>query len=367
VLGAATWRTIGVWHDSETLWSTTLARNPDCLPCHINIGMLVVDDDPETAIAHYERALALDPRDDATLRRLGYACALVGRDVEAEAAYRQALRIKPNNRDAHYGLANALQRQQKYDEAVPEYQEALRLDPHHPDTHQNLGITWFTLGRLEDAQAEFEEALRLHPRDADAEAMLATVAQQRGNSDAANSWYESALRDADSQDKKAMTHTRFAEALLAQGRVDRAATQFRAALELNPLDVETVVATADALWAAGREAEAIDALQKGIARIPNVPRLAGALAWRYATSRDARWRNGAEAVRLAEHACQVTSNTDADLLDTLAAAYAEVGRYADAVRTAGRGLELAGDDWGRAADAQQRLSLYRMNQPYRQP
>ena len=65
------------------------------------------------------------------------------------------------------------------------------------------------------------------------------------------------------------------------------------------------------------------------------------LAWVFATSPDQSIRNGAKAVQLAEQAVRISGGRIAILFRTLAAAYAENGRFVDAIQTAQRGIELA--------------------------
>ena len=86
-----------------------------------------------------------------------------------------------------------------------------------------------------------------------------------------------------------------------------------------------------------------------------------ALAWIYATCPEPAVRNGAEAVRLAEHACQLSERRSVEFLDTLAAAYAETGRFPDAIKTAEetRALAEAAKDRATAEMERQRLELYR--------
>ena len=76
-------------------------------------------------------------------------------------------------------------------------------------------------------------------------------------------------------------------------------------------------------------------------------------------------RNGPEAVRLAERAIRLMPATDVSILDVLAAAYAEVGRFDDAVRTEQRAIELMTPE--RAGPLQSRLQHYRSGLPYRLP
>ena len=92
------------------------------------------------------------------------------------------------------------------------------------------------------------------------------------------------------------------------------------------------------------------------------------LAWWLATASDPGLRNGKEAVLLAERACQLTQNKEAPLVDTLAAAYAEAGRFDEAVATAqkARVLALAQGQKEIAAKNEQLLELYKSGRAYHQ-
>jgi Flp pilus assembly protein TadD len=93
------------------------------------------------------------------------------------------------------------------------------------------------------------------------------------------------------------------------------------------------------------------------------------LAWLLATCADDQVRNGAEAVRLAEEACRLSGGKEARFWGTLDAAYAEAGRFDDAVATAtkARDLALAAGNSEIAQLAEGRLALYRTRKPYRSP
>ena len=92
------------------------------------------------------------------------------------------------------------------------------------------------------------------------------------------------------------------------------------------------------------------------------------LAWLRATAPQAELRDGAAAVRLAERACELSGGKEARFFGTLDAAYAEAGRFDEAIRTAEKAQQLAvvAGDKEVAAAAEQRLALYRKQQPYRQ-
>ena len=93
------------------------------------------------------------------------------------------------------------------------------------------------------------------------------------------------------------------------------------------------------------------------------------LAWLLATCPAASPRNGPEAVRLAQQACELTRFRRTIMVGTLAAAYAEAGRFAEAVATAQKACALAAEEGDRAllARNQELLELYRASQPYHEP
>ncbi len=104
-------------------------------------------------------------------------------------------------------------------------------------------------------------------------------------------------------------------------------------------------------------------------RRPNDLALLNDVAWTLATDPNASIRNGAEAVTLAERAAQVSSAKEPAILGTLAAAYAEDGRFADAVQVAERALALAAgqNKSDLAATLRTRIKLYQANSPFHQP
>ena len=91
----------------------------------------------------------------------------------------------------------------------------------------------------------------------------------------------------------------------------------------------------------GRSRRPWTSWQQSLEIKPDQPSVQNNLAWLLATTPDASLRNGAKAVELAEQARQLTEGGNPMVLHTLAAAYAEAGRYADATTTARRALEAA--------------------------
>ena len=91
----------------------------------------------------------------------------------------------------------------------------------------------------------------------------------------------------------------------------------------------------------GRQAEAIAYFEKAIKIEPKDDGILNNLAWVLATSPDAKLRNGRRAIQLATDACKLTEYKLPHILSTLAAAYAETGDFANAVKWSTKAIELA--------------------------
>ena len=113
----------------------------------------------------------------------------------------------------------------------------------------------------------------------------------------------------------------------------------------------------------GRTREAVVQYREALRLNPDLAGALNNLAWVLAASPDDELRNGAEAVRLAERACELTHYGQPLFIGTLAAAYAEAGRFPEAVTTAEKVEQLATT----AAKNRQLLELYRAGKPCHEP
>ncbi len=101
---------------------------------------------------------------------------------------------------------------------------------------------------------------------------------------------------------------------------------------------------------------------------PNDVALLNDTAWVLATNPNASIRNGAEAIELAEQAAQLSDRREPAILGTLAAAYAEAGRFAEAVQTAHQALNLATEQNNQslAKSVKAKMALYEAGTPFRE-
>jgi protein O-mannosyl-transferase len=154
-----TWRQSGTYRDLETLWRTTIAKNPSCWMAYNNLGIVQFQSgNVDDAIAKYEQSLRLNPDYPEARYNLGGALLQKGRVDEAIEQCRRALVLQPNDPDAHVVLGNAFMTKGEIDRAIDEYRSALALRPEDPNAHYNLGTALQQNGDTNAAQLEFQEA-----------------------------------------------------------------------------------------------------------------------------------------------------------------------------------------------------------------
>ncbi len=147
----------------------------------------------DQAIALYQDALRIEPRNATAHNSLGSAL-LIKNDLSAAAAqFHAALDAEPTYVNARYNLAHTLAIEGDLAGAAAEYKQFLAAKPDDAEAEAALGAVYFKLGRHADALACFREAARLNPKDADVEANLGTLLAISGNLPDAIQAYERAL------------------------------------------------------------------------------------------------------------------------------------------------------------------------------
>ena len=116
----------------------------------------------------------------------------------------------------------------------------------------------------------------------------------------------------------------------------------------------------------GKHAEAMASSREALRLEPNNIDTVDEVAWRLATSPDASIRNGRQAIDLAREAVRLSHGDDPRPLGTLAAAYAEIGQFSDAVETAQQAIDLAMrlGEKETAEELRAQIAVYRANRPY---
>ena len=173
-LAVLTWRQSTMYSDIETLWRTTIEKNPRAWMAHNNLcALLLKRGKVDEAIVHFQYTLKIKSNEVGAEANLGNALLQKGRLDEAIAHYSTALQMRPDDAEVEYNLGNALLRKGQLQEAIAHYQKALELNPAYADAHNNLGILFFQQGKLDQAIAHYQKALELNPEDVQARANLA--------------------------------------------------------------------------------------------------------------------------------------------------------------------------------------------------
>jgi tetratricopeptide (TPR) repeat protein len=267
----------------------------------------------------------------AAYGHLGNALDISGRKAEALSYYAEVVRLQPYYAEGHWNLGTILMEQDRLEEAVNHLNIAIACSPNFARAHYNLGIALGKQGKTEEAIAHYAEAVRLDPTNPDMRFNLG-------------------------------------QALLKQNKAAGAAAQFAEALRLKPDDAQTRYRLAQALARQHKSREAVAQYRETLRVLPDLINALDDLAWILATEPDPGIRDGAEAVRLAQKACELTQSQHPAMLTTLAAAYAEAGRFAEALQAAqkARDLALASDQKEAAEKAGELLKLCQSGQPFRQ-
>jgi Flp pilus assembly protein TadD len=155
--------------------------------------------------------------------------------------------------------------------------------------------------------------------------------------------------------------------LYKAGNLAAAENEYTELVARFPEDVRWRVALAGIMSQSGRESEAMGQLSEAVYINPNSVEALNNLAWELATSANPELRNGSRAVQLASRACELTQYEETIYVGTLAAAYAEDGRFDEAVATAQKACDLASknNEADLLANNRQLLERYRRHQTAR--
>jgi Flp pilus assembly protein TadD len=286
--------------------------------------------------------------------------------ADVETLYRVTLARNPDCWLFHNNLGILLRDRQRFDEAVTEFRHALTIRPKYANAHTNLADAMGALGQIEEAMAEYQKALEIKPEDVGAHTNYGYILTTLGRLDEAMAQYRKAL---EIKPASAELQNDVAFCLAAQGRLDDAAAHYGKALDLRP-DYETAHhGLGRVLAAQGRFPEALSQFHQALQIDPDDSEAQKNLAWLQATCPLASLRNGGEAIEHARRADQLCGGKRVDVLDVLAAAYAEAGRFPDALATARKALDLATRHKAIAvADVlRKRIALYEAGKPLHPP
>ena len=318
----------------------------------------------QTDVQHPE-SLVFNPDTHAFMAHnlLGAAYYQLEQYDKAVEHYTAILAVQSEHPDTHSNLAAAFFNLGKIDQAIKHWTKALWLRPDLPEVHNNLAGAFYKQGKTDEAIKHWTKALRLKPDWTEVRNNLNKLVQRKKRDDTVAQYIETLQRNPGDPN----IHDKLAGVYYRQGRIEQAIEHWLEAVRLKPDWPEARNNLATAFYRKGSIEQAIEHWAEAVDLEPDWAEACNNLAWVLATIEDEKLLNPAEAVRLAERACELTDYKQPGMLDTLGVAYAAAGRFAEAVKTAKKGIELARDakDEKIAEDIRSRLELYKMNKPYR--
>jgi len=383
----------GELEDAVAYLIQALEIKPDFAEAHNCLGsVLIAQGKPDEAISHYSQALQIKPHYIQARYNLASVLRWQGRLDEAASHFEQALRTQPDSVDAHCGLGITLLSQGKLDEAIRSFHRALQIKPDCTEAHSSLGDVLSDQGRLDEAIDHYHQALLADPENAHAHCNLGVAMIRQGKLDEAARQFRTAV-----QIKPDYTeaYNNLGSILAAQGRLSEAINYLRRALQTKSGQGSYQGRTGVTLRSPAGSGKTINHYRQAFqpkadyARVhhnlgrmlvtagdlngalenfrdaarlkPNWPTPLNDAAEILATHPDPKVKDVAQAIRLAEHAAQLTGHQDVAVLETLARVYAVAGQFERAVGTieAAMALALAAQADDLAEDLRKRLELYK--------
>jgi tetratricopeptide (TPR) repeat protein len=217
--------------DEVVIWADTVAKLPTNPRAHGSLGLALSERGrSREALAHFQKALELDPESVATEQNIGNAYFRLGEMNAAAAHYRRVVALDPSFASGYNNLGATLWELGDADGALSSYGQALELDPNHAGAHQNAGRALFALGRFPEAIVHYEHVQRMRPNSPDARYDLGLALSRVGEIDRAAKHFAEALQLRPSPG----SYLNYARFLAQAGRTADAIASLETALRLNP-------------------------------------------------------------------------------------------------------------------------------------
>jgi tetratricopeptide (TPR) repeat protein len=343
-----------IYHNIETLWRDTVAKNPTAyMPVYNLARELELQGRDDEAMTFYRRALDNNLEGLEAMNNLGILLAKSGDEEAGMELFQRALSINPEFPDALNSMGAAYARQGKIDQAIEQFSKVIamveeqgqRVNPNIlNDARVNLGVAFVRQGRLDEAVVAFSRACQDIPRDIKARYNLALTLNRQGKHGEAIAQFKEALALAPNN---ADIHNKLAQTYMVRSQFDKAIEHYQRAVAIAPQFIEARNNLAVLLIQSNRPEEAVGHFQAILDLRPNDPNAQIALAQSLLAANDPKVRDVPRAIMLAEQACQSTGRRDPHMLDVLAEAHARAQEWnlaAMAAQRAANQARLAGEE-----------------------
>jgi len=315
-----------VWRDAITLWTDVIEKN-----------------------AHHARPVY----------NRGHAFQQADKFALAEQDYLEAIR-RESYMEAYTNLANMYVESGRFEDGISLLGQAIATQPQLAVLYNNRGGIYLRRGEHELAKRDFDQALAWSPKYAMPNYNRGRLLAEQGEHDNALAEYAVAI-EKDARFFEAFVNR--ANTYFRQEHFNDAILDYDRAAALRPANPTVAFYRGLCRLRLGEYSGAVEELQRTLQLNRDFIEAYDHLAWIKATCPEARFRDGERAVLLAQTACRLSSGKNYRHRSTLAAAFAESGRFEEAVQEQSAALELAPQ--GERAALRHQLQQYARRQPYR--
>ncbi len=352
-----------------------------------------LSEDRDATLADLNRAIELDPRNTEALRTRAVVFLEGGESEQALQDFETLLQLNPNDLMLHQAAAQALRRLQQYDKALEHLDRVILADPRSALAYILRAQILEETGKLPEAIQSLSEAITVEPKNLNAllaRARLYVIQDQldlarqdvdqvlslqpqlpqaillRSLVSAAQEQFSQAIsdllplvrRNPDNLELKMQLATYYE----ADRRLTSAIELYTEILDADPEQWSTFRRRGDAYLSQGKQQEAVQDYEAALKLQPEDSGILNNLAWVLATSPEDHLRNGQRSLELAQQACEKTEYQEAHILSTLAASYAELGNFEEAVKWSSKAVELDPEE----EQLTKELASYQERKPWRE-
>ncbi|QVL30990.1 tetratricopeptide repeat protein [Telmatocola sphagniphila] len=313
------------------------------------------------AASYFSEQITKEATADLHIRR-AYVYKLEDKLEKALADFSAAVKLQPEDVLVWINRGDFYSETKDYDKAIEDFTEAIKIDEDYGYAYIGRGNARLEKKEFEKALKDFGKALEIDPQDT-------TALLSRGNAYLEQKEYDAAIKEYNEVleiiPNSAYAYVCRANAQAAKKDFEKALADYTKSLKIDPENSGAFASRGNCYADKKEYDKALKDFTEAIKIDPKSEYAINGEAWLLATCPEPKYRDGKKAVELAQKACELSHFKDLNLVDTLAAAFAEVGKFEEAVKWQEKAIRNPFASDTEISEAKERLELYKMKKPYR--
>ncbi|MBA4149540.1 MAG: tetratricopeptide repeat protein [Verrucomicrobia bacterium] len=327
------------WQNSIVLFERAIAVTSKNAVSHYNLGLAYsMKGDLTKAKINYTKALEISPVYVDAQNNLAASLLAEGRLDDAILEYQKLLKTAPNHRLANHNFGLALEQKNDFAGAASHFEVVVKAEPANLEAHEKMINALGRSGQIAEANRRLDQMLQQNPRSAQAHLSVANIYMEQNRVPDALPILRKAI---ELSPKRAEVHYQLGAANAMMGKLEEAMPHFTEAVRLKPEFAEAHFSIGMAHSQLGKTDDAVRKFGETLLVQPNFLPALMQLGFIWSAHEKPEFRNGPEAVKVAQKAAQLTQGQDAAVLELLAMAYAQSEKWPDAIETSRRALSVA--------------------------